>query len=161
MATRSFLKCHHWKSIGFFLYTREICYWSFDLDIRSQTKIKSLETEKSNMAARQPFWKWNLWQSTDFGPWPQTTYKYKIQNWNNKANLSYILETMPESRYRIMQCGHQATILKVTLLKINRLLPMHTSNVPVKFGFDIQNQTKFRVRKLKKSNMAARQPLWK
>ena len=37
--------------------------------------------------------------------------------------------------------------LKVTSLKSNKLLPIHTSNVLLKFGIDIQGQTKFRVRK--------------
>ena len=46
---------------------------------------------------------------------------------------TYAPETMPptESRYRKMQYGRQASILKVTLLKTNRLLPIHTSDVPV------------------------------
>ena len=54
-----------------------------------------------------------------------------------KANLSYAAET----------------ILKVTSLKINRLLPIYTSIVPLKFGVDIQSQTKVRVRKPKN-------PIW-
>ena len=45
----------------------------FALDIQSLTEVKSPETDKSNMAARRPFWKWPLWKSKDFGPWPQTT----------------------------------------------------------------------------------------
>ena len=44
-----------------------------------------------------------------------------------------------------IQYGFQAAILKVTMLKINRLLPIHTGDVPVKFGLDIQSQTKVRV----------------
>ena len=35
------------------------------IDIQSQTKI-SLETQKFNMAARQPFWKWRRWKSVGF-----------------------------------------------------------------------------------------------
>ena len=49
----------------------------------------------------------------------------------------------------------------MTLLKINRLLPIYISIVPLRFEVDIQSQTKVRVRKPKKSNMAARQPFWK
>ena len=41
-----------------------------------------------------------------------------------------------------VQYGCQAVILKVTLLKINRLLPIYTSIVPQKFGVDIQSQIK-------------------
>ena len=49
----------------------------------------------------------------------------------------------------------------MTLLKINRLLPIYISIVPLKFEVDIQSQSKVRVRKLKNPNMAARQPFWK
>ena len=49
----------------------------------------------------------------------------------------------------------------MTLLKINRLLPIYISIVPLKLEVDIQSQTKVRVRKPKKSNMAARRPFWK
>ena len=49
----------------------------------------------------------------------------------------------------------------MTLLKINRLLPIYISIVPLKFKVDIQSQTKVRVRKQTKSNMAARRPFWK
>ena len=48
-----------------------------------------------------------------------------------------------------IQYGHQAAILKVTYLKINRLFSIHTSNVLMKFGLDIQSQTEVRVRKPK------------
>ena len=49
----------------------------------------------------------------------------------------------------------------MTLLKINRLLPIYISIVPLKFEVDIQSQSKVRVWKPKKSNMAARRPFWK
>ena len=47
---------------------------------------------------------------------------YEIWNWNSKANSSYASETTPpaESRYRWIPYGHQAAILKVTSLKINK-----------------------------------------
>ena len=48
-----------------------------------------------------------------------------------------------------IQYRRQAAILKVTLLKINRLLSIYTSDVPWKFGLDIQSQTKVRFRKPK------------
>ena len=47
----------------------------------------------------------------------------------------------------------QAAILKVTSLKINRPLPIYISIVPIKFGVDIQSQTKVRVWKPKN-------PIW-
>ena len=52
-------------------------------------------------------------------------------------------------------------ILKVTLLKINRLLPIHTNNVQHKFGLDIQSQTKGKSPETKKSIVADRRPFWK
>ena len=39
--------------------------------------------------------------------------------------------------------------MKVTLLKNNRLLPIATSDVALKFGLDIQSRTKVRIRKPK------------
>ena len=45
--------------------------------------------------------------------------------------------------------GWQAAILKVKSLKIKRLLSIYTSNMLLKFGFDIQSQTEVGVRKLK------------
>ena len=59
------------------------------------------------------------------------------------------------------QYGRQAAILKMTSLEINRILPIYISIVLLKFGVDIQSQTKVRVQKPKKSNMAARRPFWK
>ena len=49
----------------------------------------------------------------------------------------------------------------MTLLKINRLLPIYISIVQLKFEVDIQSQSKVRVRKPKKSNMATRRPFGK
>ena len=64
-------------------------------------------------------------------------------------------KTMPptESRNRKIQYGHQAAILKMTLLKINRLLPIYVSTVPLKFEVDIQSQSEVRVCKPKN-------PIW-
>ena len=45
-------------------------------------------------------------------------------------------------------------------LKINRLLPICISILPLKFGVDIQSQTKVSP-ETKKSNMAIRRPFWK
>ena len=41
----------------------------------------------------------------------------------------------------------------MTLLKINRLLPIYISIVPLKFEVDIQSQSKVRVRKPNKANL--------
>ena len=45
-------------------------------------------------------------------------------------------------------------------LKINRLLPIYISTLPLKFGVDIQSQSKVSP-ETKKFNMAARRPFWK
>ena len=46
-----------------------------------------------------------------------------------------------ESGNQKIQYGHQAAILKVTSLKINRLLPMTTINMHMKFEIEILKQT--------------------
>ena len=45
-------------------------------------------------------------------------------------------------------------------LKINWLLPIYISTLPLKFGADIQSQSKVSP-ETKKSNMATRRPFWK
>ena len=82
-------------------------------------------------------------------------HAHEISNWNSKANLTYTPELMPptESRNRKIQYGRQAAILKMMSLKINRLLSIYISIVPLKFGVDIQSQSKVRVWKPKN-------PIW-
>ena len=58
-----------------------------------------------------------------------------------------------ESINQKIQNGHQAAILKMTLLKINRLLPIYICIVLLKFEVDIQSQTTVRVWKPKN-------PIW-
>ena len=52
-----------------------------------------------------------------------------------------------------IQYGCQAAILKVTLLKINRLLPIYTISLLLKFRLDNQSQTEVKIWKLKN-------PIW-
>ena len=74
-----------------------------------------------------------------------------------------------ESGNQKIQYVHQAAILKVTSLKINRLLPMTTINMHMKFEIEIPKQTWLTSRipchlqspETEKSNMAARRPFWK
>ena len=80
-----------------------------------------------------------------------------------KANLKL------ESGNQELQYGCQAAILKVTSLKIKRLLPMTTINMHIKFETEIPKQTWLMLRipcrlpslETEKSNMAARPPFWK
>ena len=100
----------------------------FALDIQSQTKLKSPETEKSNMADRRPFWKWHLWKSIDF-----FTYTKAMCYWS--LDLIFKAKLKLEYRNWKIRYGHQAAILKVTnmYLKIIRLWPMATNNMHMKF----------------------------
>ena len=66
-----------------------------------------------------------------------------------------------ESRNQKSQYGCLAAILKLTLLKINRVLHIYISIVPLKFEVDIHSQSKVKSPETKKSNMAARWPFWK
>ena len=127
----------------------------FGVDIQSKTKVSS-ETKKSNMATRRPFWKWCRWKSIGSCPYIQVLChlslelifkaKLKLESGNPKSNMA----------------GGLAAILKLILLKINRLLHIKNINIVLlKFGVDIQSQTKVRVWKPKKSNMATRRPFWK
>ena len=52
-----------------------------------------------------------------------------------------------ESGNQKIQYGRQAAILKVTSLKIKRLLPMTTINMPMKFEIEIPKQTWLMLRK--------------
>ena len=52
-----------------------------------------------------------------------------------------------ESRNQKIQYGRQAAILKLTSLKINRLLPMTTINMHMKFEIEITKQTWLMLRK--------------
>ena len=135
------------------IYTSNVLL-KFGLDIQSQTKVRVRKLKipiwtpgghfESNISENQQALAHGLQQ-----------YAYEIWNWNSRANWSYPLETMPPTgfKYPKIQYGCQAAILKVTLLKINRLLLLHMRDAPVKFGFDIQSQTKVKVRKPKN-------PIW-
>ena len=133
----------------------------FGVDVQSQTKV-SLETKKSNMAARWPFWKWCRWKSTGSYPYIQVLCHLSLE-------LIFKAKLKLESGNQKIQYGHQAAILKVTLLKIYRLLSMTTINMHMNFQIEIPKQTWLTLWKpcqlqspeTEKSNMAARQPFWK
>ena len=90
------------------------------------------------MATRQSFWKWHIWKSIDFFP-----YTLVMCYWS--LDLIFKAKQKLESGNRQIQDGRQAAILKVTSLKINRLLPMATSNMHMKF--EILKQTWVTLRK--------------
>ena len=109
----------------------------FGADIQSQSTV-SPETKKSNMATRRPFWKWRRWKS-------KGSYPYWYILCHLSLQLIFNAKLKLESGNQKFQYGCLAAILKLTLLKINRLLHIYISVVPLKFGVDIQSQTKIRV----------------
>ena len=92
------------------------------------------------MAARWPFWKWHSWKSIDFFPYTQVMCQWSL-------DLIFIGRLKLESGNWKIQYGHQAAILKVTSLKINRLLPIPTNNMHMKFGIEIPKKTWVTLRK--------------
>ena len=76
-------------------------------------------------------------------------YQYMQEMCCRSLDLKFKAKLKLESGNQKFQYGHQAAILIVTYLKINRLLSIHTSNVLLKFGLDIQSQTEVKVQKPK------------
>ena len=95
----------------------------FEIEIPKQTRVtlqkpcqpQSPDTEKSIMASRRPFWKWHCWKSIVFFAFTQMMCQWSL---DFKAKLEL------QSGNRKIQYGCQIAILKVTSLKINRLLPI-------------------------------------
>ena len=110
------------------------------LTLRKACHLQSPETEKSNMAARRPFWKWRCWKS--IGSYPYTEV---LCCWSFK--LIFKAKVKLESGNQKIQYGRQTAILKVMSLKINRLLPMATINMHMKFEIEIPKQTLLMLRK--------------
>ena len=91
-----------------------MCSWSLDLMHKA---ILKLSVQKLKNAIWPPFWKQHCWQSIAFLP-----YTHVICYWN----LDLIFKVK----------------LKLEYGKIDRLLSIHTSNLLLKFGFDIQTKLK-------------------
>ena len=126
----------------------------FRAHIQIQTKVR---VQKPKNPIWQPggYFESNVAENQQATAHGHHQHAYLIWNGNSKANLTYAPETMPpsESRNRKILYGHWAAILKMTSLKIIRLLPINISIEPLKFGVDIQSQTEVRVRKPKN-------PIW-
>ena len=101
---------------------------------------ESRNRKKTNMAARRPFWKWRCWKS--IGSYP---YTWVLCRWSLK--LIFKAKVNLESGNQIIQYGRQAAILNVMSLKINRLLPMATIKMHMKFEIEIPKQTWLLLRK--------------
>ena len=108
------------------------------------------------MAVRRPFRKWHIWKSTGFFP-----YTLVMCYWS--LDLIFRAKQELESGNRKIQDGRQAAILKVTSLKINRLLAMATNNMHMKFQTEIPKQTWVTLRKpcrLQTDGRTDRQTRW-
>ena len=135
---RPFWKWCCWKSIDAYPYIQVLCHLSLELIFKA--KVKSPETKKSNMAAWRTFWKWCCWKSIDAYPYIQVLCYLSLE-------LIFKAKLKLESGNQKIQYGHQVAILKVTSLKINRLLPMATINMHMKFEIEIPKENWLMLRK--------------
>ena len=122
----------------------------FGVDIQSQTTVRVWKP-------KNPIWppgghfESDVAENQQASAYDHHQHAYEVWNWNSEANLTYTPETMPPTEFinRKIQYGRQAAILKMTLLKINRLLPIYISIVVLKFEVDIQSHSNVRVWKPK------------
>ena len=123
------------------------------------------------MAVRRPFWKWRRWKSIGFCLWPPSTciwsLKLKFQRKLDLCSGNHVVYRRTDGRTdrrtdgrtrwiqytplqlrwagnQKFQYGRQAAILKVTSLKINRLL---TINMHMKFEIEFPKETWLMLRK--------------
>ena len=137
----------HNQLASIYPYTQVMCSWSLDLMLKAELKSGNWKIQYGFQAAilKVTLLKINRLLS--------------IYTSNLQLKFGLDIQSQPEIRiwklkYPIwLQYGCQADISKVTLLKIDRLLSMHTSNLLLKFGLDIQSQTEIRIQKLKN-------PIW-
>ena len=123
-------------------------HMKFEIEIPKQTQVtlqkpcqlQSPDTERSNMAARQPFWKWHCLKSIGFFPYTQLMCQWSL-------NMIFKAKLKLESGNRKIQYGHQAAILKVTSLKINGLLSVATNNMHMKFKIEFSKRPWVMLRK--------------
>ena len=142
MAAREpFWKWHCLKSIGFYPLLL-----NFGIDIKAKLKLQ-FRNQKIQYGCQAPILKVTLLLINRLLPIATNNMHMKFETENSKQTPETMLRT--ESRNRKIQYGHQAAILKMTSMKINRLPPIYTSIVLLNFGVDIRSQTKGRVREPK------------
>ena len=90
--------------------------------LRKPCHLQTPNTGKANMAARRLLLKWYCWKSVDFFPYVPVMCQ-RCLYWIFKTKLKL------ESGNRKIQYACQVAILKVTSLKINRLLSIATCNI--------------------------------
>ena len=125
----------------------------FGVDIQSETKVRVWKPKNPKWPPGGHF-EWRHWKSIGFCLWPPSTRIWSLKlKFQSKLDLQSGNHATYRVRKRKIQHGRQAAILKMTLLKINRLLPIYISIVPLKFEVDIQSQSQVRVWKPKN-------PIW-
>ena len=140
-ARRPFWKWHIWKFIGFGPWPQATCIWTLKLKFQSKLELRSgNHAKKSNMAARQPFWKWHCWKSIGFFPYTQVMCQWSL-------DLIFKAKLKLESANRKIQYVGQAAILKVTSLKIYRLLAIAIYNMHTKFEIEIPRHIRVTLQK--------------
>ena len=87
--------------------------------------------EKSNMAARRPFWKWSHWKSKGSYPYTQVLCYWSLELTTEKYNRA--------ARQPFWKWRHWKSI--------SVLLPIDTINMHMKFEIEIPKQTRLMLRK--------------
>ena len=141
VARRPFWKSFRWKSIGPYPYIQVLCHLSLELIFKA--KLKLVPKPKNPIwPPFGPFWKSCRWKSISSYPHIQVLCHLSLE-------LIFKAKLKLKSGNQKIQYGCLAAILKLKLLKINRLLHIYISIVLLKFRVEIQSQTKVRVWKPK------------
>ena len=116
------------------------------------------------MVTRRLLWKWRRWKSIGF-------YPYMYIHITSIVLLKFGVDIQSQTKFRVPKQKKSNIDARRrfwkwrTSLKINRLLPRastHNKNIVLlKFGVDIQSQTKLSIWKPQKSSVAIRRPFWK
>ena len=142
----------------FFIYTCNVLL-KFGLDIHRQTEVRVWKLKNQIWLSGSHF-------ESDIAENQQTSCHA------HKKICYWILDLISKAKLKLVswnqkvQYGHQAAILNVISLKINRLWPMATNNTHMKFGIEVPKQTGVTLEKpchrqsldTEKSNKAARRP---
>ena len=141
MATRQpFWKLHHWKSIGFDPWP-QTKYMQFEIEIPKQTWVMHRkpchllipDTEKSNMATGQPFWKWHWWKWIGFCPLPQ-----RMCIWNLKLKFPNKLE-LRSGNHVVYRQTDGRTDRQTRLIQYTPLTTSSGRAIMIKFNQQILN----------------------
>ena len=99
------------------------CTWNVKFEqtgVMLRKPCHESRNEKFNMATRRPFWKRQCWKWTGF-------YQYTQVVCYRSLELTFKAKLKLESGHQTIQHGCQFAVFIVTFLKINSLLPIHTS----------------------------------